>query len=90
MNLRREAQGKACLVRLPGLCNHDSQTTVLAHYRLPGYSGLGVKSPDLLGAWSCSACHAYIDTHHDDLTRLAHAEACLRTIAELSKRGKVK
>jgi len=43
------------MVRIPEVCNHNSETTVLAHYRLAGVSGIGMKSPDILGAWACSA-----------------------------------
>jgi Protein of unknown function (DUF1364) len=50
MNLRKLAKGMECQVRLPG-CNFDPETTVLAHYRLAGTCGIGIKPPDLLGAW---------------------------------------
>jgi len=39
MNLRREARNRPCMVRIPGVCNHDDTTTVLAHYRLAGTCG---------------------------------------------------
>ena len=29
--LRKSAKGQLCLVRLPGVCNHNAETTVLAH-----------------------------------------------------------
>lgn len=84
---RTNARGRDCLVRLPGICNGDPATTVLAHYRLSGYCGVGMKPDDRLGAWSCSACHDAIDrrAHTDlerDYVRLAHLEGVLRTIAE--------
>ena len=90
MNLRKLARGQKCMIRLPG-CNHDRSTTVLAHYRLAGYSGMGQKPDDFaFGAWSCSACHDLIDgrtksDHDKSVLRLAHAEGCLRTQAELRK-----
>jgi hypothetical protein len=83
------------MVRLPGICNFNSETVVLAHIRLAGISGMGMKSPDLIGAWACSACHDEIDgrTHksglsHDEL-RLAHYDGMARTIAQLEKEGLV-
>ena len=83
------------MVRLPGICNFNSETVVLAHIRLAGVSGMGMKSPDLIGAWACSACHDELDgrTHksgmtHDEL-RLAHFEGMARTIAQLEKEGLV-
>jgi hypothetical protein len=93
MSLRKEAKGRGCMVRLPGICNFNSETVVLAHIRLAGISGMGMKSPDLIGAWACSACHDELDgrTHksgmtHDEL-RLAHFEGMARTIAQLEKEG---
>jgi hypothetical protein len=82
------------MVRLPGVCNHDSETTVLAHVRLARVSGMGMKADDLLGAWACSSCHDAIDRrgHLDlerDYVRLAHLEAMVRTIAVLRKEGLV-
>ena len=88
MNLRKLAQGKDCQVRLPG-CNGDPATTVLAHYALAGYTGMGMKGDDFaFGAWSCSACHDLVDgrTKTDmsrEVVRLGHAEGCLRTQAKL-------
>jgi hypothetical protein len=80
------------MVRLPGICNHNSATTVLAHIRLSGVSGMGIKADDLLGAWACSACHDAVDrrfrTDLDrDYVRLAHLEGMVRTIAQLRKEG---
>jgi hypothetical protein len=80
------------MVRLEGICNHNSETVVLAHIRLSGVSGMGIKADDLLGAWACSACHDAIDrrfrTDLDrDYVRLAHLEGMVRTIAQLRKEG---
>lgn len=90
MNLRKAAQGKPCMIRLPDVCNHNPETTVLAHIRLAGISGMGLKVPDLIGSWACSACHDAVDrrAHMDlerDYVRLAHFEGMARTIAELYK-----
>lgn len=89
------ARGRSCQVRLP-ICNGNPETVVLAHYRLSGLCGTGIKPPDLIGAWACSACHdaidsrIYIHDHSRDRVRLAHAEGCLRTLNELIRLGKVK
>jgi hypothetical protein len=88
MNLRKQAKGRGCTVRLPSICNHNSETVVLAHIRMPSISGMGLKADDLLGAWACSACHDAIDrrAHTDldrDYVRLAHLEGMVRTIAQL-------
>ena len=88
MNLRKQARGRGCTVRLSGVCNHNSETVVLAHIRMAGISGMGLKADDLLGAWACSACHDAIDrrSHTElerDYVRLAHLEGMVRTIAQL-------
>jgi len=92
MKLRKEAKGRGCMVRIPEVCNHNSETVVLAHYRLAGVSGIGMKSPDVLGAWACSACHDAIDrralTDLDrDYVRLLHLEGMARTLAQLNREG---
>ena len=95
MNLRKEAKGRGCMVRIFGICNHNSETVVLAHIRIAGVSGMGMKSPDLIGAWACSACHDELDgrTRKSDLTRdelrLAHYDGMARTIMQLHKEGLV-
>jgi hypothetical protein len=93
MSLRKEARGRGCTVRIPGVCNFNSETVVLGHIRVAGVSGMGLKSPDLLGAWACSACHDEIDgrTHKSGLSRdelrLAHYDGMARTIMQLHKEG---
>ena len=79
------------MVRIPAHCNHNTNTTVLAHYALSGYTGMGMKADDFaFGAWTGSACHDVVDgrvkTDHDrNAVRLMHAEGVMRTTAELRK-----
>jgi hypothetical protein len=93
LKLRKEAKGR--MVRLVGICNFNSETVVLAHIRIAGVSGMGMKSPDLIGSWACSACHDELDgrTHKSGLSRdelrLAHFEGMARTICQLEKEGLV-
>ena len=80
------------MIRLPGVCNHNSETTVLAHVRLAGVSGMSVKADDLLGSWACSSCHDAVDRRsytdlERDYVRLAHLEGVVRTIAVLRREG---
>lgn len=90
MKLRQQARGKPCQVRLPGICDGGGETTVLAHYRLAGYCGVGMKPDDALGAWCCARCHDAVDGRaktqftRDEL-RLMLAEGVMRTIAERMK-----
>ena len=57
--LRQSAKGQDCLVRIPGICNHDSETVVLAH--VGSNSGTGMKCSDIEAAYCCSSCHTIID-----------------------------
>lgn len=59
----------------PGVCNGNSETSVLAHIRLAGLCGTGIKPPDLIATIACSACHDEIDrrTHFVDA---AYAKEC--------------
>lgn len=92
-DLRRAAKGRPCMVRIPHVCDGGGETTVLAHYRMPGNSGTGTKPDDLAyGAWCCWGCHEVIDGRQKydwswEEIRLAHAEGCLRTIEALLKEG---
>lgn len=78
--LRQSAKGQNCLVRIPGVCNHNNETVVLAH--LNG-GGMGLKHNDLFGAFACSACHDEIDRrtrrHDKDLVDLCFFHGIQRT-----------
>jgi len=68
---------------------------VLCHVRIIGISGMGLKAPDLLGAWGCSDCHDVVDGRAqcalspDDVEN-AFLRGVIRTQAELIRLGKVK
>lgn len=85
--LRKLARDRECQVRLPNVCNRDPATTVLAHLRLIGVSGLGIKANDLFGAWCCSSCHQWCDTHHDDESKLLFYQGIFRTQNALLREG---
>src|SRR3954462_11228976 len=65
--LRKLAEGKSCMARIPGICNWNSETTVLAHVRRGNIAGVGQKPSDLCAFFCCSACHDCLDrrTHKD-------------------------
>lgn len=90
MNLRKEAKGRDCMIRYAGICNGNPETTVLAHFRLSGITGVGLKGPDLLGAWACSDCHAYADSRRGDRETRYFLEGIMRTQYKLIKEGKIK
>lgn len=88
MNLRHEAQGRDCQVRLP-CCNGNPDTVVLAHFRLMGISGMGFKPPDEIASWTCSACHLAVDTDKSAEVQLAFAHGVFRTQAQLLRESKL-
>lgn len=91
-SLRDLARDKPCMVRLRGICNGNPETTVLAHYRLTGTCGAGMKPDDWQAAWACSACHDECDRRtrklETDFVRLAHAEGVFRTQYEIRRMTK--
>ncbi len=92
--LRKAARGRPCMVRVPGYCNGNPETVVLAHYRMAGQNGTGIKPADVLGAWACSSCHDIADFRtrvpaSKDTIRLWRAEGVMRTLAQLEKEGQV-
>ncbi len=76
------------------MCNGNPDTSVLAHIRLAGLCGTGIKPPDLIATIACSSCHDEIDRR----TRLVDAdyakecalEGMARTQVIWLKEGKVK
>lgn len=94
VNLCKEAKGRECQVRVVGVCNHNPETVVLAHYRLAGLNGVGMKPDDLFGAFCCSSCHDAIDgrmkvDYDREQLRLFHSEGVFRTQAILQREGKL-
>lgn len=84
------ARGQSCTLRIPGVCNGNSETTVACHVRLPGFCGMGMKPSDLFIIDGCSACHATLDNRSlweeaecgwDDVLR-AMMETQTRRLAE--------
>ena len=59
--MRKNARGQDCQLRLPGICNGNPETTVLAHLRRVGWAGMAQKPIDPLGVFSCSDCHDALD-----------------------------
>lgn len=78
--LTESAKGQECQVRIPGVCNRNPETVVLAH--LNG-AGMGRKAHDIHGAYACSACHDEIDRRtrrvDTDYAKLCHLEGVIRT-----------
>jgi hypothetical protein len=80
------------MVRSPN-CNQNPETTVLAHFRLLGVSGMGMKSPDVCAAWCCSNCHSYCDQETQAGKRerdVLLLKGVIRTLNELVKKDILK
>lgn len=60
--IRQSARDQECTIRLPGVCNRRTDTTVLCHPNdsLAG-KGLGKKADDRHGAYGCFDCHNVVD-----------------------------
>lgn len=78
--LRDSARGQECTLRIPGVCNFNPETTVLAHIAC-GQKGMGLKSPDNMAVFACSCCHDVLDgrakgdlTDADKLRALAETQ----------------
>ena len=79
--ITQSARGERCQIRFPGICNHDPETTVFAHYRLAGYCGTGIKPPDFMRL-KADCAEGEIQT--------AFAEGVMRTLVLLHKKGLIK
>jgi hypothetical protein len=92
VNYRKEAEGRPCMIREPGICNYRDDTTVLCH--LNG-AGMALKHNDLHASWGCSDCHSWADggyviTGHSKMY-VEHALMCgmVRTQQVLIEEGKL-
>lgn len=83
-DLRREAIGRKCQIRLEGC---GTEPCCLCHFRLIGLSGLSMKVNDLIAAWGCHKCHVTVDTEKAATIQLAFAHAVFRTLTILFKEG---
>ena len=84
VDLRKQARGRDCQMRIPGICNFNPA----------GTCGTGCKPDDAQGAWGCDACHSAVDgriktPYSRDELRLFHAEAVFRTQSILRSEGKL-
>ncbi|MDQ6988481.1 MAG: DUF1364 domain-containing protein [Mariprofundaceae bacterium] len=71
--LRKSAQGQDCTLNIVGVCNYNTETTVLAH--LPSdMAGMGSKSPDFCACFACSDCHDVIDGRVMNVEAVVHRE----------------
>lgn len=68
--LRNSARGQKCTLCIPGICNNDPETTVLAHLASET-KAMGTKSHDFFAVFSCDQCHYHLDNNRlSELDRL--------------------
>mgnify|MGYP003406180254 CR=1 FL=1 len=60
--LRASAKGQQCTFQIPGVCNHNPETTVLCHIR-DDVKAMATKANDISAAFGCFSCHEAIDNH---------------------------
>lgn len=75
--LRRSAKGQRCTLNLPGICNYDEQTVVLAHIHDEQF-GKSQKADDTSSMFCCFACHSAYDLHRTGLDEAALLKMVLR------------
>jgi hypothetical protein len=94
VNLRKQAKGRECEIRVPGYCAPGNETVVGCHIRLIGISGYGLKAPDIFIAFGCQQCHDVCDgrmpsEYSYEQRRLMLLEGMVRTQAILLREGKI-
>lgn len=57
------AEGRACLLMVPAVCNHRTDTTVACHSNWSEHGGKGErrKADDTYSVHGCAACHFWLD-----------------------------
>ena len=56
---RESARGETCAFRIPDVCNHNPETTVLCHAPYP--TRFGSRKSDWWSSYGCSDCHDFLD-----------------------------
>jgi len=90
--IRKSARGEDCQVRIPGVCNFNPETVILAH---KNGGGMGYKANDMHSAYTCSSCHDVVDSRiKSTFTRceidLMFYDGMVRTQLILIEKGLIK
>jgi len=95
--ITESARDEECQVRIPGICSGDNSTVVWAHaIGTASGKGIGMKSPDIMGAYACQKCHdAYDRRLRPRDLNYARIKECffdghLRSLGILIEKGLVK
>ena len=60
--IRDSARGEECTLNIPGVCNYDTETTVLCHFSCQ-IGGSNRLNGELSSGFGCSDCHRQIDLY---------------------------
>lgn len=90
--ITKSARWSDCQVRIPNHCNFNNETTVFAH---KNGGGIGTKSSNIHGSFSCSNCHDVVDSrvtteYTNDEILVWFYEGIFRTQQILLDRGLIK
>lgn len=94
--ITKSAQGETCTIRVPGHCNGNPETTVLAHLNGVRFGhGTGHKVSDIHGAYACSDCHDVVDgrqrsTYSALERKVMHLDGVIETQIKLIAKGLIK
>ena len=59
--VQKSARGETCTLQIAGVCNHDTETTVLCHVSFNYGTGKRIRPNERNAVYGCSACHDAID-----------------------------
>jgi aldehyde:ferredoxin oxidoreductase len=90
--ITESARGEDCQIRLPGVCNFNSETTMFCHL---GGAGMALKSDTIHGAYGCYDCHMVCDGHikseyESDILKLWFFEGMVKTQLILLAKGLIR
>ena len=91
--ITESARGEYCQIRLPGICNHNPETTVWCHANgSAAGKGMWMKCIDILGSYGCNACHDVYDRRRPTQmprveVELAFWEGHARSVLKLWEKG---
>ena len=77
--ITQSAKGENCALRIPGVCNFNSETTVFAHNN---GAGMALKAHDIHGCYACSDCHNWLDKTSTRDDKRIFAQELLRAMIE--------
>lgn len=83
--IRQAAKGQRCTLNLPGICNYDPETVVLAHISDETRGGAR-KADDTSAMFACSACHLAFDERRTGLEPAVLSALVLRAYQRTVRR----